>query len=178
MKLCMIYFNLSFRFSLLVSTVNLPLSNVDKDVWNIFFPERPQLVTLLKNIPDIAAKAIENSDRVPALRDVIGEYLLPLVVRNITGSCRGIDAATYTVLELIKRGFVSKFEAEIKICPSILALTKKENDWNVLPGIISVSKPLEIRFLTVIRRIRHSITLLQHHDCYPLKDMGSEMFPI
>ncbi|XP_076263074.1 serine/threonine-protein phosphatase 4 regulatory subunit 1-like isoform X2 [Rhynchophorus ferrugineus] len=103
---------------------------------------RPQLVTLLKNIPEIAAKAIENSDRVPALRDVIGEYLLPLVVRNITGSCRGIDAASYTVLELIKRGFVSRFQAEIKICPSILALTKKENDWNVLPGIISTMSKL------------------------------------
>ncbi|CAH1124904.1 unnamed protein product [Ceutorhynchus assimilis] len=83
---------------------------------------------LLEDIPNIAAQALENSERVPALKDVIGEYLIPLVLRNIGCSDAGVDkTAQTTLVQLIQRGYVTQTQAEIKICPSILALTKMES---------------------------------------------------
>ncbi|CAG9763789.1 unnamed protein product [Ceutorhynchus assimilis] len=83
---------------------------------------------LLEDIPNIAAQALENSERVPALKDVIGEYLIPLVLRNIGCSDAGVDkTAQTTLVHLIQRDYVTQTQAEIKICPSILALTKMES---------------------------------------------------
>ncbi|XP_030754090.1 serine/threonine-protein phosphatase 4 regulatory subunit 1-like isoform X2 [Sitophilus oryzae] len=72
----------------------------------------------LQQTPDIAQKAIENSERVAALKDIIGEYLIPFVVRSFNQE----TCARLALIKLINGGYVSKLEAEIKICPTILAL--------------------------------------------------------
>nr|CAI5850875.1 unnamed protein product [Callosobruchus analis] len=74
---------------------------------------------LLEQIPHIAAAAVESN----VLRDVVSEYLIPLVVRSLGLADNAVDRAAQAALfQLLEAGYVSKFDAEIKICPSILAL--------------------------------------------------------
>ncbi|XP_066256538.1 serine/threonine-protein phosphatase 4 regulatory subunit 1-like isoform X4 [Euwallacea similis] len=108
-----------------------------------FADEAPLKSELLKVIPDIAAQAIENSQRVEALKDVLGEYLLPLVLRNLGCSDTGYDKiAQATLVQLLQRGYVTRVQAEIKICPSILALTNMENQMDVNTSAVSLMSKL------------------------------------
>ncbi|XP_066148507.1 serine/threonine-protein phosphatase 4 regulatory subunit 1-like isoform X4 [Euwallacea fornicatus] len=108
-----------------------------------FADDAPLKSELLKVIPDIAAQAIENSQRVEALKDVLGEYLLPLVLRNLGCSDTGYHKiAQATLVQLLQRGYVTRVQAEIKICPSILALTSMENQMDVNTSAVSLMSKL------------------------------------
>ncbi|XP_056647680.1 serine/threonine-protein phosphatase 4 regulatory subunit 1-like isoform X2 [Diorhabda sublineata] len=76
---------------------------------------------LLEQIPHIAAQALACSTRVSAFKNVVGDYLIPLLVRNL-----GCYDITSTLIQLIEQRFISKLQAEIQICPTILALTKSQ----------------------------------------------------
>ncbi|CAH1106535.1 unnamed protein product [Psylliodes chrysocephalus] len=80
---------------------------------------------LLEEIPHIAAQAIECSTRVSAFKNVVSDYLIPLVVRSL-GCSENTLIAHSTLINLIKQGFITKLQAEIQVCPAILALTKLE----------------------------------------------------
>ncbi|VEN44895.1 unnamed protein product [Callosobruchus maculatus] len=74
---------------------------------------------LLEQIPHIAAAAVESN----VLKHVVSEYLIPLVVRSLGLADNAVDRAAQAALfQMLEAGYVSKFDAEIKICPSILAL--------------------------------------------------------
>lgn len=95
---------------------------------------------VLDIIPNVAARAVENTPRVEALRDVIGDYLIPLVLKHLGSSDTVLDKKAQDVLvQLLQRGFVSQFQAEVKICPSVLALTKMEGQVDILPSAVRVS---------------------------------------
>lgn len=79
---------------------------------------------LLEQIPHIAAQALECSTRVSAFKNVVGDYLIPLLVRNL--GCYENTVITSTLIQLIEQGFISKLQAEIQICPTVLALTKSQ----------------------------------------------------
>lgn len=99
----------------------------------------------LEKIPSIAAEALANSERVAALKDVIGDYLLPVVVRNLGWSETGINLTAKAVLvEMMERGYVTQFQAEVKVCPAILAL---QNQLEVNTSAITVSWPNSRAFL-------------------------------
>ncbi|CAH1973184.1 unnamed protein product [Acanthoscelides obtectus] len=79
---------------------------------------------LLEQIPDLAAAAVESN----VLKDVVSEYLIPLVARSVGLPDNAVDRAAQAALfQLIEAGYVSKFDAEIKICPSILALSNLDS---------------------------------------------------
>ncbi|XP_060521122.1 serine/threonine-protein phosphatase 4 regulatory subunit 1-like isoform X2 [Cylas formicarius] len=104
---------------------------------------------VLELIPDVAAQAIESSARVSALKDVVGEYLIPIVVRNL-GSCEtNVDKAAQTALvQMIKRGHISQLQVEIQVCPAILALSKLDDEQDVDTGAVV----LMIRLATLLGR--------------------------
>lgn len=88
----------------------------------------------------MAARAVENTPRVEALKDVIGDYLIPLVLKHLGSSDNVLDKKAQDVLiQLLQRGYVSQFQAEVKICPSVLALTKMEGQVDILPSAVRVS---------------------------------------
>lgn len=116
----------------------------------------------------MAARAVENTPRVEALRDVIGDYLIPLVLKHLGSSDTVLDKKAQDVLvQLLQRGFVSQFQAEVKICPSVLALTKMEGQVDILPSAVRVSV---LFYFKCNLNVLYLLT-----DCFCMKDMGSEM---
>ncbi|CAG9856795.1 unnamed protein product [Phyllotreta striolata] len=81
---------------------------------------------LLEEIPHIAAEAIQCSNGDGAFKNVVSDYLIPLVVRSL-GCTDNTLIAHSTLINLIKQGFITKLQAEIQVCPAILALTKLES---------------------------------------------------
>lgn len=76
------------------------------------------------------------------LHSVVSDILIPLVVRNIGCTDAAVDRAAHAALvQLIEQGFISKLQIEIQVCPSILALSKGETnfDINAVTGAITVS---------------------------------------
>lgn len=123
-----VYFFVVVKFCLFLIYYNLNISDTHfkGDVLDI--------------IPNVAARAVENTPRVEALRDVIGDYLIPLVLKHLGSSDTVLDKKAQDVLvQLLQRGFVSQFQAEVKICPSVLALTKMEGQVDILPSAVRVS---------------------------------------
>lgn len=99
---------------------------------------------LLEQIPKIAMQAVENSTRIGALKNVVGEYLIPLVVRNLGSTDNAVDRAAHsTLLQLIENNFVTKQQAEIQVCPSVLALSNMESISDINKGAITVSSFLK-----------------------------------
>ncbi|ENN76685.1 hypothetical protein YQE_06751, partial [Dendroctonus ponderosae] len=124
----------------------------------------------LEKIPSIAAEALANSDRVEALKDVIGDYLLPVVVRNLGWSETGINLAAKAVLvEMMEKGYVTQFQAEVKVCPAILAL---QNQLDVNTSAITLmSKFIRLLGKDIAERIlmKRFIELCSSHLFYVRK---------
>lgn len=88
----------------------------------------------------MASQAMKHSNRVEALKNVIGEYLLPLVVRNLGMWVDPVDkAARKTLIHLLEQGLITKPQAEIQVCPAILALSHEEEVTDIITGAITVS---------------------------------------
>lgn len=80
---------------------------------------------MLKNVRTIAMLSTKYYDKVPALEHVVNDYLLPLTIKNITESDPDIMIAAQTaLLGLLEQGSITNFQAEIQVCPTILAATK------------------------------------------------------
>ncbi|KAG5900679.1 hypothetical protein JTB14_005944 [Gonioctena quinquepunctata] len=98
---------------------------------------------LLEQIPHIAAQAVECSIRVEGLKNVVSEYLIPLVVRNLGYSDTAVDKAAHvTLINLIEHGYINKQQAEIQVCPAILALSKDETSADINTGAITLMSKL------------------------------------
>ncbi|XP_018571086.1 serine/threonine-protein phosphatase 4 regulatory subunit 1 isoform X2 [Anoplophora glabripennis] len=98
---------------------------------------------LLEQIPHIAAQAMECSTRVSALQDVVSEYLIPLVVRNLGSTDTAVDRAAHaTLIRLIEEDYITKQQAEIRVCPSILALSKVESIADINTGAVTLMSKL------------------------------------
>ncbi|KAJ8940759.1 hypothetical protein NQ318_009671 [Aromia moschata] len=94
---------------------------------------------LLEQIPHIAAQAIECSSKVSVLKNIVSEYLIPFVVRNLGSSDTAVDKAAHaTLIHLIEQGFITKQQAEIQVCPSILALSKVESVADINTGAVAL----------------------------------------
>jgi hypothetical protein len=95
---------------------------------------------LLEQIPHMASQALKYSNRVESLKTIISEYLLPLVVRNLGCSDNAVDKAAHaTLIHLLEQGLITKPQAEIQVCPAILALSNEEQSADINTGAITVS---------------------------------------
>lgn len=95
---------------------------------------------LLEQIPNLAAQAFECSVRLPALNNIISNYLLPLVVRNLGAYDTHIcDTAHATLFRLLEKAFITKEQAEKQVCPAILALSKVDSVKDLNGRVITVS---------------------------------------
>ncbi|KAJ3665913.1 hypothetical protein Zmor_001377 [Zophobas morio] len=94
---------------------------------------------LLEQIPHIASQAVKYSNRVELLKSITSEYLLPLVVRNLGCSENAVDKAAHTTLiHLLEQGLITKPQAEIQVCPAILALSNEEQSADINTGAITL----------------------------------------
>lgn len=83
--------------------------------------------SMLEQLPNLALLGVQCSERVPILADIVGDYILPLVVRNLGTSKEQVrKSAHQTLFSLMEQGLVTKAQAEIQVCPTILALSRKE----------------------------------------------------
>lgn len=109
-------------------------------IFIIFLADLMLRADLLEQIPHIAAQAVESATRVSALKNVVSEYLIPLVVRNLGSTDTAVDRAAHaTLIHLIEEDFITKQQAEIQVCPSILALSKVESIADINTGAVTVS---------------------------------------
>lgn len=70
----------------------------------------------------------------------MSEYFLPIVVRNLGTDDSFIRKAAETSLfALMEHGLITKMEAEIQVCPTILALSRKESVADTHVGVVTVS---------------------------------------
>ncbi|XP_072393509.1 serine/threonine-protein phosphatase 4 regulatory subunit 1-like isoform X1 [Diabrotica undecimpunctata] len=98
-------------------------------------------VELLEQIPHIAAQAIACSSEVPAFKNIVSDHIIPFVVRSL--GCSENTLVTHsTLIQLIEQGFISKLQAEIQVCPTILALTKLETTTDVNTSAINLMSKL------------------------------------
>nr|XP_023018479.1 serine/threonine-protein phosphatase 4 regulatory subunit 1-like isoform X3 [Leptinotarsa decemlineata] len=98
---------------------------------------------LLEHVPQIAAQAVECSTRVEALKNIVSDYLIPLVVRNLGYSDTAVDKAAHvTLISLIEQGFINKQQAEIQVCPAVLALATVESSADINTRAISLMSKL------------------------------------
>ncbi|KAJ8927571.1 hypothetical protein NQ314_019954 [Rhamnusium bicolor] len=119
------------------------ITNKLKGYHRIIVRELMLRADLLEQIPHIAAQAVECSTRVNALKNVVSEYLIPLVVRNLGSSDTAVDKAAHaTLIQLIEQGFITKQQAEIQVCPSILALSKVESIADIKTGPVTLMSKL------------------------------------
>lgn len=97
------------------------------------FIESILLTDLLDQIPDIAEHiTLLCSSKSSNLKDAICDYLVPLMVRNLGCPDAAVDrAARAALIRVIERGLITKFQIEIKVCPSILALSKTETSTDI-----------------------------------------------
>ncbi|CAG9816036.1 unnamed protein product [Phaedon cochleariae] len=103
------------------------------------------IADLLEQIPHVAVQAAECSFRVSALKNVVSEYLTPLVVRNLGCNDAAVNkAARDALIQLIEQGYINKQQAEIQVCPSILALSKVETSLDINTGAISLMSKLAV----------------------------------
>lgn len=97
---------------------------------------------LLDQIPHMASEALKYSHRVDALKNITSEYLLPLVVRSLGFSDSAVDKIAHsTLIRLLEQGLITKPQAEIQVCPAILALSNDEQCTDINTGAITVSHP-------------------------------------
>ncbi|CAH0547331.1 unnamed protein product [Brassicogethes aeneus] len=90
---------------------------------------------LLEQVPYIALQATECN--CSELKDIVSEYLIPLVVGNLGFKDAAVDkAAQSALILLIEQGFINKPQVEIRVCPSILALSKCEPE--VITGSVTL----------------------------------------
>lgn len=122
---------------------NFAFNNLTLLIFFLFFIESILRADLLDQIPDIAEHiTLLCSNKLSNLKDTICDYLLPIVVRNLGCPDAAVDkAARAALIRMIERDLITKFQIEIKVCPSILALSKTENsaDINANTGAITVS---------------------------------------
>ncbi|KAJ8922296.1 hypothetical protein NQ315_004236 [Exocentrus adspersus] len=135
----------------------------------ISVPDLMLRVDLLELIPYIAAQAVKCSTRVDALKNVVSEYLIPLVVRNLVSTDTAVDRAAHaTLIHLIEKGFITKQQAEIQVCPSILALSKVEASSDITGAVMLMSKlaPLLGRDITERVFLKRFTELCTSHMFY------------
>lgn len=80
---------------------------------------------LLKNVCTIGMLSTKLKDNVPEFENIVGEYIIPFTVNNIID--RNIDimnVAQQALLGLLEHGSITNFQAEIQVCPTVLAATK------------------------------------------------------
>ncbi|XP_071057702.1 serine/threonine-protein phosphatase 4 regulatory subunit 1-like isoform X3 [Onthophagus taurus] len=79
----------------------------------------------LKQIPNVAVIAKECSARIPALENISSQYLLPVIVRNLRADNDDVWRCVQTALfSMIKLELVSLRDIEVKVCPTVLALSR------------------------------------------------------
>ncbi|XP_044269885.1 serine/threonine-protein phosphatase 4 regulatory subunit 1-like isoform X2 [Tribolium madens] len=94
---------------------------------------------LLDQVPHMASQALKYSNRVEVLKNVTGDYLIPLVVRNLGSTENAVDKAAHTTLiHLLEQGLITKPQAEIQVCPAILALSHEEQIAEINTGAITL----------------------------------------
>ncbi|XP_018325374.1 serine/threonine-protein phosphatase 4 regulatory subunit 1 isoform X3 [Agrilus planipennis] len=96
---------------------------------------------LIKQIPNVATTASLCAAQVPCLATVVSNYILPLIVHNLSTAENPVRNATHTALfVLLEQGLISKVQAEIQICPTVLALSQTENLMNYTGAVTLMSK--------------------------------------
>lgn len=116
-----------------------------KVVLFFLFTEKIVRKELIDQIPNLAVLARECSTRIPALKTVVSEYFLPMVVRNLGTDENFVRKAAETSLfTLMEHGLVTKMEAEIQVCPTILALSREESATDNHVGAVTVSTQIFI----------------------------------
>ncbi|KAF5276488.1 hypothetical protein FQA39_LY06557 [Lamprigera yunnana] len=79
---------------------------------------------LLDEIPNIAATAMKCANRVPKLNQFISEYLLPIVVQNLGDSDNQVRKSAHSSLFcLLEKNLITRQQAEIQVCPTVLGLS-------------------------------------------------------
>lgn len=106
-----------------------------------FFAEVVAVRTdLLEQIPALAVRITECSPKYPQLATVISQYLIPIIVRNLGKSDGQVRNAAHSALfTLLEQGLLTKEEAEITVCPTILAMSKMESIIDLNTSAITVS---------------------------------------
>lgn len=130
-------FQLFFRIA--ISTICPCVSHVLYKVCSVF-AEVVVRIDALEHIPSLAGMALKCAQKVPALANITSEYLLSMVVNNLGDNDNQVRKhAQRALFTLLEQGLVSKAQAEIQVCPTILALTRKES--MVTDGVTVSTQP-------------------------------------
>lgn len=83
---------------------------------------------LLEQIPALAARVTDCSSKYPQLTTVLTQHLVPIIVRNLSKSDSQIrNAAQSALFSLLEQGLLSREEAELTVCPTVLAMSRVES---------------------------------------------------
>lgn len=83
---------------------------------------------LLEQIPNLATTALECASRVPELSNILSDNLLPIVVRNLGINDNQVRKTAHsTLFVLMEKNLVTRQQAEIQVCPTVLALSNMES---------------------------------------------------
>jgi len=110
---------------------------------------------VLENLPNLAILSKECAVRVPALANIVADYLLPMVVRNLGTSDNQVRKTAHTTLvNLIEKGLVSKLQSEIQVCPTILALSRNDSlVYHHIDAVVLMSKMVPLLGKDVTERV-------------------------
>lgn len=109
-------------------------------------------IDALEHIPSLAGMALKCAQKVPALANITSEYLLSMVVNNLGDNDNQVRKhAQRALFTLLEQGLVSKAQAEIQVCPTILALTRKES--MVTDGVTLMAKVVPLLGRDVTERV-------------------------
>ncbi|KAK5642612.1 hypothetical protein RI129_008779 [Pyrocoelia pectoralis] len=98
---------------------------------------------LLEQIPDIALFAMQYKDRVPKLDSIISEHLLPIVVHNLGDKDNPVRRIAHSSLFfLLEKNLVTRQQAEIQVCPTVLGLSNSDTLMDYHTGSITLMSRL------------------------------------
>lgn len=130
-----------FFFSRLPTATAQQLNSEPVIVFNAFFAlhfaDNVVKLDILKNVPTIAAFAAKFGEQLPALDGVVSEHLLPMTVHNVSEADADVRRAAHSaLLALMEQGYVSNLQAEVQVCPTVLAVSKMNSSECLVTAII------------------------------------------
>lgn len=106
----------------------------------VLFPDSLVRNDLLEYIPAIASVCNECKSRIPSLTNIVTEYLLPIIVRNIAASDNQVRRRAHSsLISLMELGYVSTHQAEVQVCPTVIALSTMSSLTEYYTGPVTVS---------------------------------------
>lgn len=95
---------------------------------------------LLEQLPALAARIKECALTYPQLKTAITRHLVPIIVRNLGKSDSQVRNAAHSALfSLLEQNLLTREEAELTVCPVILAMSKVESMIDLNTSAITVS---------------------------------------